>query len=72
MTELQNKTYTINIGIDDFKRMATSHTLFVDKTSFISTLLGSGYHVTLIRRPRRWGKTLKMTMLQYFQKIITC
>ena len=68
MTELQNKTYTINISIDDFKRMATSHTLFVDKTSFISTLLGSGYHVTLITRPRRWGKTLKMTMLQCFLK----
>ncbi len=66
MTALQNKTYTINIGVDDFKKMATSTTLFVDKTSFISTLLGSGYHVTLITRPRRWGKTLNMTMLQYF------
>ncbi len=66
MTEFQNKTYTINIGVDDFKKMATSTTLFVDKTSLISTLLGSGYHVTLITRPRRWGKTLNMTMLQYF------
>ncbi|MBS0185343.1 MAG: AAA family ATPase [Proteobacteria bacterium] len=66
MTELQNKTYTINIGTDSFKEMATRNNLFVDKTSFISKLLGSGYHVTLITRPRRWGKTLNMTMLQYF------
>ncbi|MBS0185223.1 MAG: AAA family ATPase, partial [Proteobacteria bacterium] len=69
MTELQNKTYTINIGTDDFKKMVTSNTLFVDKTSFIPALLGSGYHVTLITRPRRWGKTLNMTMLQYFFNI---
>ena len=66
MTELQSKTYTINIGTDDFKEMATGNDLFVDKTSFISTLLGGGYKVTLITRPRRWGKTLNMTMLQYF------
>ncbi len=66
MTELQNKTYTINIGTDDFKEIATGNDLFVDKTSFISALLGSGYKVTLITRPRRWGKTLNMTMLEYF------
>ena len=66
MTELQNKTYTINIGTDDFKEIATGNDLFVDKTSFIASLLGSGYKVTLITRPRRWGKTLNMTMLEYF------
>ena len=66
MAELQNKTYTINIGTDDFKEMATGSDLFVDKTFFISTLLEGGYKVTLITRPRRWGKTLNMTMLQYF------
>ncbi|HQS83664.1 MAG: hypothetical protein B7Y25_01030 [Alphaproteobacteria bacterium 16-39-46] len=66
MTELQNKTYTINIGTDDFEEMATGTDLFVDKTAFISTLLKGGYKVTLITRPRRWGKTLNMTMLQYF------
>ncbi len=66
MTEIQNKTYTITIGVDDFKTIARNNNLFVDKTSFISTLLGSGYSVTLITRPRRWGKTLNMTMLEYF------
>ncbi len=66
MTEFQNKPYTINIGTDDFKEMATGNDLFVDKTSFIFTLLGGGFKVTLITRPRRWGKTLNMTMLQYF------
>ena len=66
MIEVQSKTYTINIGTDDFKEMATGNDLFVDKTSFIFALLGSGYKVTLITRPRRWGKTLNMTMLEYF------
>ena len=53
MTEFHNKTYTVNIGTDDFKEMATGNDLFVDKTSFISALLGGGYKVTLITRPRR-------------------
>ncbi|MBS0185561.1 MAG: AAA family ATPase [Proteobacteria bacterium] len=66
MIELRNKTYTINIGTDKFKELATGTDLFVDKTSFISALLGGGYKVTLITRPRRWGKTLNMSMLQYF------
>ena len=66
MRELQNKTYTLKIGTDDFKELATTTDLFVDKTSFISTLLRSDYKVTLITRPRRWGKTLNMSMLQYF------
>ena len=54
MTELQNKPYTINIGTDDFEEIATGNDLFVDKTSFILALLGGGYKVTLITRPRRW------------------
>ncbi|HQS83457.1 MAG: hypothetical protein B7Y25_01745 [Alphaproteobacteria bacterium 16-39-46] len=70
MAEFQNKTYTINIGTDNFKEMATGNDLFVDKTSFVSALLGGGYKVTLITRPRRWGKTLNMTMLQYFFGIL--
>ena len=69
MIELQNKTYTINIGTDDFKELATGTDLFVDKTSFIGALLRGGYKVTLITRPRRWGKTLNMSMLQYFFNI---
>ncbi|MBS0185148.1 MAG: AAA family ATPase [Proteobacteria bacterium] len=61
--------YTINIGTSDFKELITSDALFVDKTSLIQTVLTSGYKVTLITRPRRWGKTLNMTMLQYFFSI---
>jgi hypothetical protein len=66
MTEIQNKPYTIKIGTGDFKEMVTGNDLFVDKTALISTLLGGGYKVTLITRPRRWGKTLNMSMLEYF------
>ncbi|HQS84081.1 MAG: hypothetical protein B7Y25_03640 [Alphaproteobacteria bacterium 16-39-46] len=66
MTELQNKTYTIKIGTDDFKKLITESTLYVDKTILLQTLIEDAYDVLLITRPRRWGKTLNMTMLQYF------
>ena len=66
MTEFQNKTYTIKIGTDDFKKLITESTLYVDKTLLIKTIIEDAYDVLLITRPRRWGKTLNMTMLQYF------
>ena len=66
MTELQNKTYTIKIGTDDFKKLITESTLYVDKTLLIKTIIEDAYDVLLITRPRRWGKTLNMSMLQYF------
>lgn len=67
VTERQNMVnYTINIGTSDFRELATNNALFVDKTSLIQTVLTNGYKVTLITRPRRWGKTRNMTMLQYF------
>ncbi len=66
MTELQNKTYTIKIGTDDFKKLITESTLYVDKTLLIKTVIEDAYDVLLITRPRRWGKTLNMTMLEYF------
>ncbi|OYZ37861.1 MAG: hypothetical protein B7Y25_03055 [Alphaproteobacteria bacterium 16-39-46] len=69
MTKLQNKIYSINIGTSDFEELATSNALFVDKTSLIETFISSGNKVNLITRPRRWGKTLNMSMLQYFFSI---
>ncbi|HQS83811.1 MAG TPA: AAA family ATPase, partial [Alphaproteobacteria bacterium] len=66
MTELQNKTYTIKIGTDDFKKLITESTLYVDKTILLKTIIEDAYDVLLVTRPRRWGKTLNMTMLQYF------
>ena len=53
------------IGIDDFKKARESYYL-VDKTQFISEFFRSRAEVTLITRPRRFGKTLAMSMLRYF------
>ncbi|HQS85117.1 MAG TPA: AAA family ATPase, partial [Alphaproteobacteria bacterium] len=66
MTMTQNKTYTIKIGTDDFKKLITESTLYVDKTILLKTIIEDAYDVLLVTRPRRWGKTLNMTMLQYF------
>ena len=53
------------IGVDDFKRVREQY-YYVDKTEFIKTLIDGHSQVTLITRPRRFGKTLAMSMLYYF------
>lgn len=53
------------IGDDGFER-AAGNSVLVDKTALISDVLDSGYTVTLFCRPRRFGKTLNMTMLKAF------
>lgn len=56
----------IPIGIEDFKRLVDSGYSFVDKTLMIKDLLDSNALVTLFTRPRRFGKTLNMSMLRRF------
>ena len=58
--------YKIPIGVDNFHELVTGGYLFCDKTAMIAEFLSKGEKVTLITRPRRWGKTLHMSMLQYF------
>lgn len=53
------------VGIDDFKKLREGY-YFVDKTKFIQELIDGHSDVTLITRPRRFGKTLTMSMLYYF------
>ncbi|MDX8549506.1 AAA family ATPase [Methanospirillum sp. J.3.6.1-F.2.7.3] len=53
------------IGTDDFKKLRDSNGYFVDKSLFIKEII-DGNDVTLFPRPRRFGKTLNMTMLRYF------
>jgi len=53
------------IGSEDFTEVVTEH-VYVDKTSLICDLLDSSYKVTLLCRPRRFGKSLAMRMLQCF------
>ncbi|WP_162789989.1 AAA family ATPase [Cardinium endosymbiont of Sogatella furcifera] len=56
----------IPIGVSNFHKLISNDYLFCDKTEMIADLLRKGEEVTLIARPRRWGKTLNMSMLQHF------
>ena len=57
---------TVGIGIQSFEKIITNHYFYIDKTSFIRDWWESGDDVTLITRPRRFGKTLCMDMLTRF------
>ncbi len=56
----------IPIGVENFKDIITSNHYYTDKTLLIRDLLDSGAKVSLFTRPRRFGKTLNMSMLRYF------
>lgn len=56
------------IGIDDFKELVEGDYYFVDKSLFIKDVVTDGSKVILITRPRRFGKTLNMSMLYHFLK----
>ncbi|MBQ2410405.1 MAG: AAA family ATPase [Selenomonadaceae bacterium] len=58
--------YAMPVGVDNFWEMVSRDYYFVDKTNFIKELLDNKNKVTLITRPRRFGKTLAMRMLQEF------
>lgn len=62
---------TIGIGIQDFEKIITRKVFYVDKTMFIKKWWESMDDVTLITRPRRFGKTLTMSMLEHFFQWIT-
>lgn len=64
--ERQGMTRTIAIGRQDFEKIRTDNNFYVDKTDFIRQWWESGDDVTLITRPRRFGKTLNMSMLEQF------
>ncbi|MDD7177873.1 MAG: AAA family ATPase [bacterium] len=57
---------TVAIGIQDFEKMITDDYFYIDKTDFIREWWEAGDDVTLITRPRRFGKTLNMSMLEAF------
>ena len=57
---------TVAIGIQDFEKIRRGNYFYVDKTDFIREWWESGDDVTLIARPRRFGKTLNISMLEYF------
>ncbi len=57
---------TVGIGIQSFDKLIRNQYLYIDKSSFIREWWESGDDVTLITRPRRFGKTLNMNMLERF------
>ena len=60
---------TVAIGIQDYKDLIEKNYFYIDKTSFIKEWWEAGDSVTLITRPRRFGKTLNMSMLECFFSI---
>ena len=59
------------VGIEDFKEIRQEEFYYIDKTRLIEQLLDSWGKVNLFTRPRRFGKTLNMSMLRYFFEIGT-
>ncbi len=57
------------IGLENFEKMIKDDYYYVDKTGLISELLRDGGLVNLFTRPRRFGKTLNMSMLEHFFSI---
>ena len=66
-----SNTLKLPVGIDDFRKLRESHFYYVDKTRLIEQLLLNWSEVTLFTRPRRFGKTLNMSMLKSFFDIGT-
>ena len=60
------RTKAVPVGIEDFERIINEDYYYVDKTMLIEELLINRAPVTLFTRPRRFGKTLNMSMLRYF------
>ncbi len=60
------KMKKLPVGVSDFKDMVTGDYHYVDKTLFIKEIMDKGDKILLIPRPRRFGKTLNLSMMKYF------
>lgn len=56
----------IGIGTSDFKKMRIQDYYYIDKTMYIKDIIDNKSEVLLVTRPRRFGKTLNMSMLKYY------
>lgn len=63
---MKKRKKMLPVGIDNFEEIRTSNYYYVDKTAMIADLLCNRGKVTLFTRPRRFGKTLNMSMLKSF------
>lgn len=57
------------IGVSDFKKLLEKDCYYVDKTLLVKEIMEASGEVILIPRPRRFGKTLNLSMLKYFNNI---
>ena len=64
--ESELKMTGIGIGVSDFKMLRVRDNYYIDKTMFIKDIIDNQSGVILITRPRRYGKTLNMSMLRYY------
>lgn len=60
---------TVGIGYQDFEQLITNGIFYIDKTAFIKEWWENKDAVTLITRPRRFGRTLNLSMLEQFLSI---
>lgn len=56
----------LSIGVSDYKMMMEEDYYYVDKTDFVRQIIEEGSLITLLPRPRRFGKTLNLSTLRYF------
>ena len=54
------------VGVENFEKMIAAGYFYIDKTLFIKELIEKKGEVNLFTRPRRFGKTLNLSMLQYY------
>jgi hypothetical protein len=69
--QLHNQLKKLPIGIENFMEFSRDDYYYVDKTSFIAELINNRGKVNLFTRPRRFGKTLTMSMLKYYFEVGT-
>ena len=69
--DIMDEFLKLPVGIDNFEKIRQNGFYYVDKTSLIEQLFSSWGEVNLFTRPRRFGKTLNMSMLKYFFEIGT-
>ena len=69
--DIMDKFLKLPVGIDNFEKIRQNGFYYVDKTSLIEQLFSNWGEVNLFTRPRRFGKTLNMSMLKYFFEIGT-
>ena len=64
--EILKQTQDLPVGVDDYKELIDENCLYIDKTLLIKEFFDNKAKVTLITRPRRFGKSITLSMLRYF------